>query len=111
MHGSCGAKNVIMTRKSKIIILLLVALLSGSCTSRVAYEPTILVERSVDAININTASADELEKLPHIGRKTAENIVRFREENGPFRRPEHLMQIRGISEKRYLELYPYLRTE
>jgi competence protein ComEA len=63
------------------------------------------------AININTATADEFEKLPHIGRKTAETIVEFREQNGPFRRPESLMQIRGISEKRFLELREFLKTE
>lgn len=66
---------------------------------------------SPDSININTASVDELEKLPYIGRKTAEAIVQFRTENGPFRRPEHLMQVRGISETRFIELRPILRTE
>lgn len=60
---------------------------------------------------MNTASVDELEKLPYIGRKTAEAIVQFRTENGPFRRPEHLMQVRGISETRFIELRPILRTE
>lgn len=64
-----------------------------------------------NAININTASTGELEKLPHIGRKTAEAIVRFRTENGPFRRPEHLLLIRGVSEKRFLEIRQFLRTE
>lgn len=64
-----------------------------------------------DAININTATADELERLPHIGRKTAEAIVEFRTVNGPFRRPEHLMQIRGVSETRFAELRPYIKTE
>ena len=62
-------------------------------------------------ININTASAAELESIPRIGPKTAEVIVKFREDNGPFRRVEHLMQVRGISEKRFNEIRPYLRTE
>ncbi len=66
---------------------------------------------SPDSININTASVDELKMLPYIGRKTAEAIVQFRTENGPFRRPEHLMQVRGISETRFIELRPILRTE
>ena len=46
-----------------------------------------------------------------IGRKTAESIVEFREANGPFRRVEHLMQIRGISEERFLELRPFIKTK
>ena len=50
-------------------------------------------------------------QIPEIGRKTAEAIVAFRTENGSFRRPENLLLIRGISEKRFAELRPYLRTE
>lgn len=66
---------------------------------------------AVAAVNINSASLEELEKLPHIGRKTAEAIVEFRTRNGPFRRVEHLMQIRGVSEERFLEIRHLLRTE
>lgn len=83
----------------------------GGCTSRIVYEPQTAAAAAQNAININTASADELEKLPYIGRKTAEKIIEFRAENGPFRRLEHVMQIRGISEKRFLEIQPFLRAE
>ena len=84
------------------------------CTVRQVYQlPTTSIQSAPNAININinTASVDELEKLPYIGRKTAEKIIQFREENGPFRRVEHLMQIRGISEKRFLEIQPFLKAE
>ncbi len=83
----------------------------ASCSSRVAYEPPHEYFIAATAVNINTASADQFEKLPHIGRKTAEAIVAFRAENGPFRRPENLLLIRGISEKRFAEIRQYLRTE
>jgi len=66
---------------------------------------------SPGAVNINKATVDELEKLPHIGRKTAEAIVRFREENGPFRRAENLMLIRGVSESRFQELRPSVSVQ
>ena len=52
-------------------------------------------------ININTASHQELEKLPGIGRGLAERIVAHRDEYGRFRRPEHLMMVRGISARRF----------
>lgn len=92
-------------------IVIAVALAFG-CSSRRIYESSSeVVSPLLNAININAASIDELEKLPHIGRKTADSIVQFRTENGPFRRTEHLLQIRGISEKRFLELRQYLRTE
>ena len=82
------------------------------CSERQVYRTSANANPiSPDSINMNTASVDELEKLPYIGRKTAEAIVQFRAENGPFRRPEHLMQVRGISETRFIELRPILRTE
>lgn len=52
-------------------------------------------------ININTASAAELNRLPGIGPALAERIVTHRQENGAFRRPEHLMMVRGISDRRF----------
>jgi competence ComEA-like helix-hairpin-helix protein len=95
---------------SKLTTALFVVALAASCSSRVVYdEPR--VEASPYAININTASAADLERLPHIGRKTAEAIVQFRTDDGPFRRPEHLLLIRGVSEKRFEELRPLLRAE
>lgn len=56
------------------------------------------------AININTASARALEALPGIGAKTAARIVEYREKNGPFRKVEELMNIRGVGEKSFLKL-------
>ncbi len=83
----------------------------SGCTSRIVYEQQTSAAAVQNTININTASAEELEKLPYIGRKTAEKIIQFRDANGPFRRVEHLMQIRGISEKRFLEIQPFLKAE
>ncbi|MGH9873103.1 MAG: ComEA family DNA-binding protein [Pyrinomonadaceae bacterium] len=56
------------------------------------------------AININTASLRELENLPGVGSGIAERIVAHREQYGPFRRPEHLMMVRGISDRKFRAL-------
>ncbi|MBP9108919.1 MAG: helix-hairpin-helix domain-containing protein [Pyrinomonadaceae bacterium] len=53
----------------------------------------------------------ELEKLPYIGRKTAEAIVEFRTANGPFRRVEQILQVRGVSESRFKVLRDSIKTE
>lgn len=50
-------------------------------------------------ININTASAEELDELPGIGPVKAAAIISWREENGPFRYPEDLVRVSGIGEK------------
>jgi len=55
-------------------------------------------------ININTASANELEALPGIGKGLAQRIIEHREKYGPFRKPEHLIIVRGISDKRFQAL-------
>jgi competence ComEA-like helix-hairpin-helix protein len=59
-------------------------------------------------IDINTASIEQLEQLPGIGPVTAKSIFDFRKKSGPFRRPEDLLGIRGISAKRYKAIAPYV---
>jgi len=69
------------------------------------------VQISESAININTASAPELEKLPHIGIKTAQAIVEHREKFGKFRKPEYVMLVQGISDKRFREVQSLIKVE
>jgi len=59
-------------------------------------------------VNINTAPASEIEGLPGIGAKTAARIVEYRQKNGPFKKIEELMNVRGIGEKNFLKLKPQL---
>jgi competence protein ComEA len=62
-------------------------------------------------VNLNTASATELERLPGVGPVLAERIIRYRNENGHFRRAEHLMMVRGVSDRKFRELQPLIRVE
>jgi competence protein ComEA len=52
-------------------------------------------------VNINTASAEELTALPGIGPSYAQRIVEHREKNGPFKRLEDLLSVRGIGDKTF----------
>jgi len=47
-------------------------------------------------VNLNTAGVELIEQLPGIGPTTAQKIVDYREENGPFTRVEDLLKIPGI---------------
>ena len=59
-------------------------------------------------VNINPASVTELQTLPGIGATTAARIVEYRQKNGPFKKIEELMNVRGIGEKSFLKLKPQL---
>lgn len=52
-------------------------------------------------VNINRATAAELETLPGVGPATAQKIVDDREANGPFATPEDLMRVPGIGPKKF----------
>lgn len=59
---------------------------------------------AADKININTASADELQLLNGVGPSTANAIVDYREQNGAFASVEDLVNIKGIGEKKVANL-------
>ncbi|MGE5249690.1 MAG: helix-hairpin-helix domain-containing protein [Bacteroidota bacterium] len=49
-----------------------------------------------ELVNINTATLEELDRLPGIGPTTAQKIVDYRTQHGPFQRIEDLMNVSGI---------------
>ena len=60
-----------------------------------------VVAVTTDLVNINTASAAELEALPGIGPTTAQKIIDYREQNGPFVNAEDIINVSGIGPGTY----------
>jgi competence protein ComEA len=59
-------------------------------------------------VNINQASASQIAMLPRIGEKVATRVLDYRKAHGPFAKPEDLMEVKGIGEKLFLTLKPYI---
>lgn len=66
---------------------------------------------SSQAVNINTADVNELQRIPGIGPVLAKKIADHRDRYGPFRRPEEILIIDGVSEKRFREFRSYILIE
>ncbi len=63
---------------------------------------------SSTAININTATAPELESLPGIGPSLAASIIAFRQEHGPFTEIEDLLAVSGIGPAKLEKIRPFV---
>jgi competence protein ComEA len=61
-----------------------------------------------DPININTATAAQLEELPGVGEVLAQRIIDYREQHGPFTKPEDLQNVSGIGPKTYEAIAPLI---
>ena len=108
--------------KYKCLIVLVIFFICGVCYSHSFYSGTLDMGRKItaeeigvtekpvsaveilDQININTAGTEELILLPSIGEGRAEDIIKYREENGDFSRIEDIMQVSGIGEKTFEEI-------
>lgn len=66
--------------------------------------PTPLPAATRPKINLNTATAAELDALPGIGPVIAQRILDYRAQHGPFARPEDLMEVSGIGEATFNRL-------
>lgn len=73
----------------------------------VAEEKNLEDENLSEIININIASKEELQTLPGIGPKMAENIIEFRESE-EFKEIIDIMQVSGIGEKKFQDIKKFI---
>ena len=84
-----------------LCVLLLCAAVAGAEDGQPAHK---------GAVNVNTASSEQLQLLPGVGPALAERIIAFRDANGPFEKVDELVAVRGIGEKSLAKLRPYIVT-
>jgi len=61
-------------------------------------------------IDVNTASVEELQRLPGVGPALASRIVEHRRKHGPFKRPQDIVIVRGMSAKLYRRIAHLIRV-
>jgi competence protein ComEA len=71
---------------------------------RATKPPVTATVISTEVVNLNSATAAQIATLPGIGPKTADLVVQYRTKNGPFKKIEELMNVRGIGEKSFLKI-------
>src|SRR5438132_8276849 len=116
--------NFLKSPAAKVILVLLsFAAFSLACARReraISNQPLATTsptnqspspDASPTRININTASAEQLEKLTGVGRGFAQRIVEHREKYAPFRRPEHLIMVHDCHDKRFRPLRDLLTVD
>jgi competence ComEA-like helix-hairpin-helix protein len=87
------------------VLAISAVLLSGYAVmhKRETFEPKQYAFR----LDLNTATHGELQTLPGIGPKLAENIIRYRDEHVPIHSFDEIMNVKGIGIKRYSTMKPY----
>ncbi len=93
---------------SAVSFLAMFALLASFITPVVAGRKGSALEGK---ININKATAKEFSLLAGIGKKTAENILNYRAENGSFKSPSEICNIKGVGKKTFEQNKAYLTVE
>jgi competence protein ComEA len=81
-----------------VVLAVLLSLIALAPPPAVAATETISASTHVgdETVNINTADAKELMKLSGVHHNVAERIVKYRDEHGPFKKPEDLRKVDGI---------------
>jgi competence protein ComEA len=67
-------------------------------------QPAQTGKPAVEKVNINTATLEELQKLPQVGPKVAQRILDYRKQNGNCKRIEDILKVRGIGEMTFAKM-------
>ena len=71
---------------------------------------TATSSNALPRINVNTATAEELEALPRIGPALAQRIIAYRQAHGPFQKVDDLLAVKGIGPALLETIRPYVTT-
>ena len=96
-------KETHMNARTALSLILVAAAALTIAGSVEAAQPT-------GVVNINTATLEQLQMLPRVGPALAGRIVDFREANGEFQTVDEIVAVKGIGERSFEKLEPYIAT-
>ncbi len=99
-----------MNRSVLVLLAILVLASSWPVDAQRPAQPPVAAS-SAETVNLNSATAAQIATLPGIGLKTAELVVQYRQKNGPFKKIEEIMNVRGVGEKSFLRIKDRLTVE
>ena len=108
--AACGLASIfwaVMSSQSQIPTLNagpIAAPLETELQSKLAEEPP--AQTHIGKLDVNTATAAELELLPGVGPALSKRIVEYREKNGPFANLSELDKVQGIGPKMLEKIRP-----
>lgn len=95
---------MIVFKKLVTVLVVLSVCVVFSVDAFPAQKEPVKAKGSSKLININTANADSLMKLPRVGPKISQRIIDFRTKHGKFKKPADIMKVKGIGEKTFEKL-------
>ena len=93
-----------MNRSALVLVAALVFISSPLGAQRATKPPVAATALATEVVNLNSATAAQLATLEGIGPKTADLVVQYRVKNGPFKKIEEIMNVRGVGEKSFLKI-------
>jgi len=94
------------TRATKLALLIALGALFAAAPIQAAGEGSL-----TGVVNINTATADQLQMLPGIGEARAKAVIALRQQNGGFKSADDLLAVKGIGETALKRLRPFVSTQ
>ncbi len=97
-----------MTKTKHIFTLLVILAMAAVSTVSLGAAEKPAAAGADKLVNINTADAAQLARLPQVGPKMAQRILDFRKSSGGFKRVQDLLKVKGIGEKVFAKLQPLI---
>lgn len=95
--------------KNRLLIFLIAVILSVAINPAYCHPPEKVKKASVLLININSAGAADLCRIPGIGPGIADRIINYRKKHGKFKRVEEIMKVKGIGAGRFRKIRKFLK--